>query len=104
MKKITLLIVLMATILTTSSANFSFMGDMIRDMTNAAKEMKTDTVDVAKDIKTDGIDVAKEIKSEGIDGFKDMKNDLSDAVKDDTSDINSKNINKSKELEEEAKK
>jgi len=74
MKKITLLTVLTATILTTASADLSFMGNMIRDMTNAAKE----------------------IKKESINSVKDMK--------DDVSDTGLKTVDKSKELKEEVKK
>jgi len=74
MKKITLLTVLTATILTTASADLSFMGNMIRDMTNAAKE----------------------IKKESINSVKDMKDDISDT--------GLKTVDKSKELKEEAKK
>ena len=74
MKKITLLTVLTATILTTASADLSFMGNMIRDMTNAAKEMKKDTINSVKD------------------------------MKDDISDTGLKTVDKSKELKEEVKK
>jgi len=77
MKKLMLLTVLTATMLTTASANFSFMGDMIRDMTDAAKEMKNNTIDVAKDIKTEGIDAGKDVKNNLKDSAKELNADVS---------------------------
>lgn len=84
MKTLILITVLTTTMLTSASANFSFIGDMIKDMTEAAKDMKTE-----------GMDIAKEVKSEGIDSLKDMKDDASNT----TSEI----VDKSKELKVEAK-
>ena len=46
MKKITLITTLTIAMLTTASADFSFMGDMIRDMTNVAKNMKDEAIDM----------------------------------------------------------
>ncbi len=97
MKKLTLLAILSGAVLTTASANFSFMGDMIKDMRDTARDMKTNTIDVAKDIKDEGIDAVKDMKDESIDGIKDIKDDVN------STDINSTS-DKSKDIKEEAKK
>lgn len=81
MKRVTILTILTTTILTTASANFSFMGDMIKDMTDAAKNITTNVTDEMKEIKTDTIDIAKEMKNSGIDGMKDIKDDLNSSIK-----------------------
>jgi len=85
MKKTTVITLLMASILTTASAGFSFMGDMIKDMRDAAQEMKEEVTDGAKDMK----DEMRDAKTEIIDNAKDMKpenitlsNDKNETVKD----------------------
>jgi len=93
MKKLILLVALTATMLTTASANFSFMGDMMRDMTDAAKEMRTEATDGMKEMKTDTIDAVKEMKTEGIDAAKDMKSEGIDGVKEMKDDLNSTKLN-----------
>lgn len=93
MKKLILLAILTGTVLTTASANFSFMGDMIKDMRDTARDMKSNSIDVAKDIKDEGIDAVKDIKDESIDGIKDIKDD-----------INSTDINSTLDTKKEAKK
>jgi len=73
MRKLTLATILTVTIMTTASANFSFMGDMIRDMTDVAREMKDNTIDTAREIKDNGIDSVKDIKDNISDDINDSK-------------------------------
>jgi len=88
-----LITILMATMLTTASAGFSFMGDMIRDMNDAAQDIKSEAIDGAKDMKDEMIDA----KSDMIDEIKNAKDDISDNVKD-VNDTNTSvtDINKTK--------
>jgi hypothetical protein len=57
MKKITLITTFAVIVATTASANMSFMSDMIRDMTDAAKDVKSEVIDSAKEIKNDMNDI-----------------------------------------------
>jgi hypothetical protein len=92
MKNITITTALLLSLLTPASAGFSFMGDMISDMREAAQEMKDDTTDVARDMKDEMI----EAKSDMTDDMKEMKpnNILSSDDENETKENNTTNTQK----------
>jgi len=78
MKNFTITTALLLTLLTPASAGFSFMGDMISDMREAAQEIKTEATDGARDMKDEMIDAKSSISDE----IKDIKNEVTDNIKD----------------------
>ena len=99
MKKIILITAMVASIITTSSAGMSFMGDMINDMTDAAREMKDSAMDVGKDMKSETVDSAKEVKTDMIDTAKDMKDTTTNSVEEIKSESNMTENNSTKKEE-----
>jgi hypothetical protein len=99
MKKIILITAMITSLVTTSFAGMSFMGDMIRDMTDAAREMKDSAIDAGKDMKSETVDSAKEIKTDMIDTAKDMKDTTTDSVDEIKSESNVTENNSTKEEE-----
>jgi len=97
MKKIILITAMVSLMVTTSSAGMSFMGDMISDMTDAAREMKDSAMDMGKDMKSETVDSAKEVKSDMIDTAKDIKDTSTDRVKEVQSESNVTESNSTKE-------
>jgi len=78
MKNFTITTALLLTLLTPVSAEFSFMGDMIKDMKKAAADMKDNSIDLARDTKDEMVDA----KSSMTEDMKEIKNDISDSAKD----------------------
>jgi len=64
MKNFTITTALLLTLCTPASADFSFMGDMIRDMREAAQDIKNEATDGARDMKDEIIEAKSSISNE----------------------------------------